>query len=59
MVSGTGICWVKGTKWHQKGVINDCVLARVSIGKLVCVIGALHGDCLIAGFVGLQRVEDR
>ena len=25
----------------------------------VNIIGAPHGDCLLAGFVGLQREEDR
>ena len=35
--------------------LNVCDLDRISIGRLVYVIGAPHSYCTLTGFVGLWR----
>ena len=38
MVSGTGLCWGKGTQGHMGIVINDYMIAFVALGGFLSVI---------------------
>ena len=57
--SGVRYQWHRGLGCIGGEGIYGCALAVLSLGKSVSVIGTPHGDCPLAGFVGLVWAEAR